>query len=266
MAASSDGQRADSAAAADAEAAAAAAAAADAEAAAAAAAAATVQEAEASAAEEVAAAAAAAAEAAAQLVADAQGSTQQADHSTGGSTQQPGAGAAQAAAGAAAAAAAGDQTGGTGGKLACEASGMCSVGRVKRYWGEVTTNEQLRTMLEGLAYKKEVSGLLHMASKCRLCFQPAAWLGAASSRAPCACLQPAACLLECCGTGPPPLPAGCRPAAARCLHAPITRPACRSCRGGGQLPGARRCTAGAAACCPASHAGIRGPGPNRRLS
>ncbi|KAL4423657.1 hypothetical protein ABPG75_000958 [Micractinium tetrahymenae] len=65
-------------------------------------------------------------------------------------------------------AAAGSLGPGAGAKLACEESGMCSVGKVKRYWGEVTTNEQLRTMLEGLAYKKEImlvtSGLADLPS------------------------------------------------------------------------------------------------------
>ncbi|KAL4419331.1 hypothetical protein ABPG77_006019 [Micractinium sp. CCAP 211/92] len=103
-----------------------------------AAAAATVQDAEASAAQEAATAAAAA----------------QLAEGTAGVAQQPAPGATQDQAAAdAAAAALGTRAGG---RMACEGSGMCSVGKVKQYWGEVTTNKQLRTMLEGLAYKKDV--------------------------------------------------------------------------------------------------------------
>ncbi len=106
-----------------------------------AAAAATVQDAEASAAQEAATAAAAA----------------QLAEGTAGVAQQPAPGATQDQAAAdAAAAALGTRAGG---RMACEGSRMCSVGKVKRYWGEVTTNKQLRTMLEGLAYKKDVSVL-----------------------------------------------------------------------------------------------------------
>ncbi|KAL4446752.1 hypothetical protein ABPG77_007996 [Micractinium sp. CCAP 211/92] len=40
--------------------------------------------------------------------------------------------------------------------LACRESGLCSVGKVKRWRGDIATNEQLQAMLEAVSYKREV--------------------------------------------------------------------------------------------------------------
>lgn len=40
--------------------------------------------------------------------------------------------------------------------LTCQESGLCSLGKVRHWRGDVATNEQLRAMLEAVAYKREV--------------------------------------------------------------------------------------------------------------
>ncbi|KAL4425434.1 hypothetical protein ABPG75_009450 [Micractinium tetrahymenae] len=52
---------------------------------------------------------------------------------------------------------AGSGSGSSGGAgLACEESGLCSVGKVRHWRGDIATNEQLRAMLEAVSYKREV--------------------------------------------------------------------------------------------------------------
>lgn len=46
--------------------------------------------------------------------------------------------------------------GGSNAGLACQESGLCSVGKVKRWHGDIATNEQLQAMLEAVSYKREV--------------------------------------------------------------------------------------------------------------
>lgn len=42
------------------------------------------------------------------------------------------------------------------GRLACESSGYCSLGKVKPWSGDIRTSQGLRNMLEARSYKKEL--------------------------------------------------------------------------------------------------------------
>lgn len=54
--------------------------------------------------------------------------------------------------------------------LACRESGLCSVGKVRRWRGDIATNEQLRAMLEAVSYKREVGRESQMLWRC--CWAP----------------------------------------------------------------------------------------------